>query len=187
MWVYNAETSMATITSRSATREPVDHEFDEIFRQHYQLIYRTAFGVTGSSEDAEDVLQTIFLRLLGRAIPPDLTINPRAYLYRAAVNVSLNMIRARQRQVQIADVERLPDPARLVDPALDHGTRQRLLDAISRLNTGAVEILMLRYVHNYSDAEIAKLLGTTRGTIAVSLYRSRARIKKLMRQTGEKL
>ena len=178
---------MQTVTSRSAMGEPVDHDFDEIFRQHYQLIYRTAFGVTGRSEDAEDVLQTIFLRLLGRVIPPDLTKNPRAYLYRAAVNVSLNTIRARQRQVQIEDAERLAGPARLMDPALDHPTRQRLLDAISRLNSSAVEILMLRYVHNYSDAEIAKLLGTTRGTVAVSLYRSRARIRKLMREAGETL
>jgi RNA polymerase sigma-70 factor, ECF subfamily len=178
---------MATVISRSATHEPVDHEFDEIFRQHHQLIYRTAFGVTGSSEDAEDVLQTIFLRLLGRAFPPDLTRNPRAYLYRAAVNVSLNVIRARQRQVQLEDVERLPLPAHPMDPAVDHGTRHRLLGAISRLSTAAVEILMLRYVHNYSDAQIAKLLGTTRGTVAVSLYRSRVRIRKLMRDAGEKL
>jgi DNA-directed RNA polymerase specialized sigma24 family protein len=36
-------------------------------------------------------------------------------------------------------------------------------------------------VHEYSDAEIAKLLGTSRGTIAVSLYRSRAHLKKLLR------
>jgi DNA-directed RNA polymerase specialized sigma24 family protein len=43
-------------------------------------------------------------------------------------------------------------------------------------------------VHDYSDAEIAKLLGTSRGTIAVSLYRSRAQLKKLLRRTlGENL
>jgi RNA polymerase sigma-70 factor (ECF subfamily) len=186
MWVYKAESNMATITSRSATHETVDHEFDEIFRQHYPLIYRTAFGVTGSPEDAEDVLQTIFLRLLGRAIPPDLTRNPRAYFYRAAVNVSLNVVRAKRRELPIEDVEKLPGSARLMDPEVDQGTRQRLLHAISRLNSGAVEVLMLRYVHNYSDAEIAKLLGTTRGTVAVSLYRSRSRIRKLMREAGEK-
>jgi len=41
--------------------------------------------------------------------------------------------------------------------------------------------VILGYVHDKSDAAIAKLLGTSRGTIAVSLYRSRARLRKLMR------
>ena len=169
----------------SPTRESSTDDFDDLFRQHHDLVYRTAYGITGSSEDAEDVLQTIFLRLLGREDSPDLKKNPRAYLYRAAVNVSLNTLRSKRRQVQIADVNALRDTAPTKD-AGDSDLRHRLLDAISELNTGAVEILMLRYVHNYSDAEIARMLGTTRGTIAVSLYRSRARIKKLMRASGEK-
>ena len=48
------------------------------------------------------------------------------------------------------------------------------------VNPKAASILILRYLHNYSDAEIAKLLGTSRGVIAVTLYRSRARLKKLL-------
>jgi len=39
-------------------------------------------------------------------------------------------------------------------------------------------------MHDKSDAAIAKLLGTSRGTIAVSLYRSRARLRKLMRASS---
>jgi len=54
-------------------------ESEEIFRQHSQLIYRTAFAITGHSEDAEDVLQNIFLRLLRREFPPDLSRNPKAF------------------------------------------------------------------------------------------------------------
>ena len=177
---------MATLTLATVTRDQPNTDLDGIFRQHYQLIYRTAFGLTGRSEDAEDVLQTIFLRLLGREFPPDLITNPRAYFYRAAVNVSLNVIRSRKGQVQIVDADALA----AVDESESEGadeTQKRLLNAISQLNTGAVEIVMLRYVHDYSDAQIAKMLGTTRGTVAVSLYRSRARIKKLMRGSGENL
>jgi RNA polymerase sigma-70 factor (ECF subfamily) len=162
-------------------------EFDELFREHHRLIYRTAFGITGRSADAEDVLQTIFLRLLGREFPPDLQRNPRAYLYRSAVNASLNMIRSRRRQIQIQDVDKI---AEIPDtPATDSNdeTERRLLQAIGELNDKAVEILMLRYAHDYSDAEIAKMLGTSRGTIAVSLFRSRAQLKKLMRASGENL
>jgi RNA polymerase sigma-70 factor (ECF subfamily) len=176
---------MPTVTLRSMTCGPLNQEFDELFRQHHQLIYRTALGVTGSSEDAEDVLQTIFLRLLGREFPPDLNKNPRGYLYRAAVNVSLSVIRNRSRNLQLLDPDNLTAVVCGDESERDKEVRNQLIQAISQLNRGAIEVLMLRYVHNYSYAEIAKVLGTSQSVIAVSLYRSRARIRKLMRASGE--
>jgi RNA polymerase sigma-70 factor (ECF subfamily) len=71
--------------------------FENLFRAHYTFLYRTSYALTGRAEDAEDVVQTIFLRLIRREVPPDLEQNPRAYLYRAAVNLSLNSIRSRNR------------------------------------------------------------------------------------------
>src|SRR5215510_9954759 len=76
-------------------------ELDQVFRQHHALVYRTAYGVTGSREDAQDIVQTLFLQLLRREVPPDLKKNPKAYLYRAAVNLSLTSIRQRKRRVFI--------------------------------------------------------------------------------------
>src|SRR6185436_7535468 len=84
---------------------PLEQEFDRIFREHYPLVFRTAYGVTGSPEDAEDVVQTIFLRLLRREFLPECMSDPRAYLYRAAVNLSLNVVKARQRHVLTDDAE----------------------------------------------------------------------------------
>ena len=49
----------------------------------------------------------------------------------------------------------------------------------------AAQILILRYVHDKSVAEIARLLGVSRGTIALRLFRSRARLKKLLRARME--
>ena len=46
--------------------------------------------------------------------------------------------------------------------------------------------LILRYVHDYDLAQIAKTLGTTRGSVAVSLFRSRARLKKKIREMRTK-
>jgi len=163
---------------------PIVKEAEEIFREHSQLIYRTAFAITGVSHDADDVLQTIFLKLLRREFPPDLSRNPKAYLYRASVNASLSVIRSRRRHVQIVDAESIKASTDKDDANEKEEIQRRLLDAVSQLTPGAVEILMLRYVHNYSDAEIAKMLGTSRGTIAVSLYRSRSRIRKIMRSLG---
>jgi len=53
--------------------------------------------------------------------------------------------------------------------------------AVASLKPRALEILLLHYKHDYSDAQIAALLGTSRGTIAVALFRIRARLRRLLR------
>jgi RNA polymerase sigma-70 factor (ECF subfamily) len=155
-------------------------EVETLFRDHYGLVYRTAYGVTGRAEDAEDVVQTIFLRLMRRHESPDLTRNPQGYFYRAAVNLSLNLIRQRRRTVT-DDVASLSVPLHHSQQDSEEKLHRSLYEAIAELPAKAAEILILRYVHGRSDAEIAKLLGTSRGTIAVNLYRSRTRLKKLLR------
>jgi|SRR5215469_14672104 len=154
-------------------------QLERIFDRHYELMYRTAYGLTGSAADAEDIVQTIFVRLLNRELPPDLNTAPERYLYRAAFNLSLNTIRDKKRQV-LADNMEFFDAARdtgnsgMDDVILDHV----LHEAIAMLSPAAAQIVILRYVHDYSLAEIARMLGTTRSTVAVSLFRSRSRLKK---------
>jgi RNA polymerase sigma-70 factor (ECF subfamily) len=155
-------------------------ELEELFREHHRLIYRTAYSVTGSRADAEDVLQIIFLRLLRRGRPSDLEKNPKGYLYRAAINVSLDAVRSRDRRT-LAEVERV---LAVVEPVThdnaDDERKRRLREALRQLSPRAVEIVILRHVHGYSDAEIARMLGTTRGSIAVTLFRARARLRTLL-------
>jgi DNA-directed RNA polymerase specialized sigma24 family protein len=65
------------------TRRNVPQDLDQIFLANYQLVYRTAYGLTARREDAEDVLQTLFLRLLQHGFPPGIRRNAKGYLYRA--------------------------------------------------------------------------------------------------------
>jgi len=171
---------MSTVNVTDVIGEALEQEFEEIFQANYHMAYRTAYGVIGNSQDAEDVAQTIFLRLLRRKLPPELKKNPRAYIYRAAVNQSLNTIQKKKRHVLTDNAERFEAPRPVAASESPEEIHRRLYEAVAELSPSAAHILILRYVHNYSDAEIAKLLGTSRGTIAVSLYRSRARLRKLM-------
>lgn len=170
-----------SIASVPRANEPVAAEFEEIFREHSRMVYRTAFTITGNHPDADDVLQNIFLTLLEREFPLDFRTSARAYLYRAAVNMSLKVIRSRKRRRLADGVELLEAPPPLTEANPDEETRRSLREAIARLKPRAVEILILRYEHGYSDAEIAKMLGKSRGTVAVTLYRARAKLKKLLR------
>ena len=168
------------IATEPRTTSTYPESFEKVFREHSEFVYRTAYRVTGSVEDAEDVLQSLFVRLLRRELPPDFEKNPKAYLYRSAVNLSLNLIRTRKRTVLTGAVEDL-ESARRVESRGQAEIEERLREAMAALHPRAAEILILRHVHDYTDAEIARLLGTSRGTIAVSLFRTRARLRKSIR------
>ena len=178
--------SIAAVPDLSYQTSSLD--FEAIFRQYSPLVYRTARAVIGNTEDAEDVVQAVFLKLMRRHDPPDFTKNPQAYLYRAAVNMSLDVIRARRRRTFTDDVELLEVPVAVANSQFTDDIHARLNESLKDLDPKAVEILVLRYVHDYSDAEISKMLGTSRGAIAVRLFRLRARLKRVLRtRSGEKL
>jgi len=170
----------ATSAFTVATNNEFPHEFEALFQAHYDLVYCTAYSVTGRVEDAEDVAQSIFLRILKRKRTRDfMQPNPRGYLYRAAVNESLTVVEARQRRErrQVGEEAAFAVPAHVAAPADD---QSELYAAIARLNRKAAQILILRHIHDYTDSEIAQLLGTSRGVIAVTLYRARRRLRTLL-------
>jgi RNA polymerase sigma-70 factor (ECF subfamily) len=171
---------MSTATVPKVNSESLSPDFEEAYRQYSPMVYRTARAVTGNPEDAEDVLQTIFLRLIRQEDSGQLRKNPKAYLYRAAVNLSLDVLRARTRRTFTHEVEALEAPAPAPTARFDEDTHAKLQQALAELSPEAAHILVLRYVHNYSDAEISKLLGTSRGAIALRLFRLRTRLKKAL-------
>jgi RNA polymerase sigma-70 factor (ECF subfamily) len=190
---------MSPVAAFTRAHEPLPEELDvsrnasaafleEIFREHSLLVYRTAYSVTGSAQDAEDIVETLFLQLLRRGFPLDFRKNPKGYLYRAAVNHALNAVKSNQRRASLVDPARLelaadvPAEAQTFDREAD--LQERLVAAIAQLKPRAVEMLVLRYEHNCSEAEIGTLLGTSRGVVAVTLYRARARLKKLLRASA---
>jgi RNA polymerase sigma factor (sigma-70 family) len=127
------------------------------------------------------VLQSLFVRLMRQELPAEFEHHPRAYLYRATVNLSLNLIRSRRRTVSAETAGDCETPALWQESRAAGATREKLRDALAELHPKAAEILILRHVHGYTDKEIAAFLGTSRGTIAVSLVRSRAKLRRTIR------
>jgi RNA polymerase sigma-70 factor (ECF subfamily) len=148
------------------------------------MVYRAAYRITGSASDAEDVLQTLFLRLIRREWVPDRELGWPAYLRRSAVNIALDIVRSRARQVSIGDAEMII-PENRPDPYREHSAtelRQWFATAVAQLNPTWAEICILRYVEGYKIEEIAALLHTSRSTVAVTLFRTRSRLQKSMRK-----
>ena len=159
-------------------------ELESLFRDHHEQIFRTAYRITGSAVDAEDVLQTIFLRLASSKEQRDLSPSPGSYLHRAAVNAALDLMRGRTRarSVSIESVEPTREfTSSDLNPEEAHAENQlraRVREAVARLGGRAATTFALRYFEGYDNREIAELLGTSQMVVAVTLHRARTRLRK---------
>lgn len=167
-----------------ATPDAVVDGLQGLFEEHHRLIFHTAYRVTGNASDAEDVLQTIFLRLLNR--PPESLDTAKAggYLRRAAINASLDLLRSRKRSRLVALDQQVleevgPSSAVESDPVRRFASlelRDRLRRELANVNARAAEMFVLRYFEGYRNSEIGPMLGTSRMTVAVTLHRLRKRL-----------
>src|SRR5512144_113470 len=100
------------------SREPAPGPtpLEAAFEAHHAAVFRAAYRVTGNATDAEDVLQTVFLRLLRRPTEAEAVESMGGYLRRAAVNAALDLMRSRQNAA--VPLENLP-PAADSSPAPD--------------------------------------------------------------------
>jgi RNA polymerase sigma-70 factor, ECF subfamily len=152
---------------------------EQIFLNHKDMVFRAAYRITGNGTDAEDVLQTVFLRLVRQDDITAITNLP-GYLHRSAVNASLDLLRARKHEITVS-LDQDPQPA---DPqsasagATATELRDWLRQALARLNPRWAEMFVLRFVAGFSNREIAGMMKTSPAVVAVVLHRTRAQLKK---------
>jgi len=156
-----------------------------IFAEHHRRVLTAAYRITGNMADAEDVAQTVFLRVAdGSGLP---VANARSYLYRAAINGALDLLRKRKSaptealdaadHVACAGQNSSPE-ARTSGRELGEWLRL----AIAELPTRAAEMFTLRYLEELDNREIATQMGTSQAVVAVTLHHARSRLKKRLRE-----
>lgn len=171
--------NLPSILEESAIAIP--DELERAYRVHHGLVFRTAYRITGNVADAEDVLQTVFLRLVRRGVSA--VENEETYLRRAAINAAMDVIRSRQANPTVE----LPDlPVEL--PQNDAGDlRQALGRALAQLKPRPAEIFALRFLEGFSNPQIARMLGISQVLVAVIVHRTRQQLRKeLGRYLGDR-
>ena len=159
-------------------------ELERIFRQNQTRVFATAYRVTGSAQDAEDCLQTVFLRLLRRQDKLDLSPSPVSYLHRAAVNAALDLMRARSRSRSIP-LDDSVAPAAGDQQSADRRQRDReirrgLRQAILQLSSKSATIFTMRFLEGTPNREIADAMGMSQAAVGVAVHRARNQVKKEM-------
>ena len=148
--------------------------FQDLFERYSETVYRTALRVTGNAADAEDVLQTVFLRVLDHQLTLDPLWSPERYLRRAATNASIDLIRRRVSRAETGIEESRGIGARESTALL----KEQLRRAIAKLPAENAELFVLCYVEGYSYEELADQFQLDRGTIASRLSRIRTALQK---------
>ncbi len=170
----------------------IPDELERAFRAHHGLVFRTAYRITGNAADAEDVLQTVFLRLVRRGANADTVENAvenqESYLRRAAINAALDVIRSRQANPTV-ELPDLPDETVQNDGHdLMPELRQALGRAMAQLKPRAAEIFALRFLEGFNNPQIAHMLGISQVLVAVIVHRTRQQLRKeLGSYLGDKL
>jgi RNA polymerase sigma-70 factor (ECF subfamily) len=160
-------------------------ELEDVFRAHQACVLKAAYRVTGSMADAEDVAQSVFLRLARGTVDHSRISNLQGYLHRSAVNAALDLIRSRGHReivpVETAD-ELHSNPS--LSPERAHSSseiKNSLRQELAKLSPRTAEMFTLRYIEGLDNPEIAAMMNTSQAVVAVTLHRTRARLKKSLR------
>jgi RNA polymerase sigma-70 factor, ECF subfamily len=151
-------------------------EFTELYENHYAAVYRTALRVTGNPADAEDVLQTVFLRVLSRRDRLEYSRMPEAYFRRAAANAAVDLLRRKATHAEI-QLEDTPSPVAKETETL---LKERLRRAVTTLEQNDAILFLLRHVEGLTNGELAEMFGQEKNGIAVRLHRIRQALQTEM-------
>lgn len=186
----NAQAEQRDLIDRCLAGDPA--AWDQVVRTYWKRVFNITYKFVGRYDDAEDLTQEIFVRLL-RALP---TYDRRANFETWLTSVSRNhcidhyrrLRRENERFTHDIDPEDVPleDPLRRPDVTLEKENQVELVrKALARLSPTLREAVALRDVHDLSYQEIAERLQLAEGTVKSRINRGRKELGKHLRALQE--
>ena len=156
--------------------------FTELVIRYQKPIYNAAFWVLRKAEDANDVTQIVFLKVVERLDDYNPQYKFFSWIYRIAVNESLNLLRRNGHDEPLdedAEFEAPPGcgPESQVG---SHEVSRRVQDTVMRMSTNDRTVLCLRHFSECSYEEIAQVLDIDEKTVKSRLFDARKRLRVLL-------
>ena len=159
--------------------------FDELVNRHIQVVYNLALRVVGNREDAWDLTQGTFLKAWRGLDGFDVRRQFFSWLYRIALNESLNQLRGRRPREALD--ERIPDPSPSPDSRVEDRERQEAVQgALMELDEGHRQIIVLRHFADLSYAELSGLLEVSQEKVKSRLFTARQMLGRILQRRGFK-
>ena len=160
---------------RSVSHTPQYLHTGNIYMQHRDFLYRVALRILHNADDAEDVVQNVFLRMMRNDHAPDEGRSAVGYLRRAAKNAAIDVIRKR--------TQRAESELGTYYPAADEGfaRRRHVRQVMEQLPVRNAQLIELHYHGGYMYEELASHFGMQIGTVKSRLHRIRAVLQEELR------
>ena len=150
-------------------------QFTDLVKKYIDTVFRLAFSYLKSREDAEDVVQNVFLKLYRQRTPFDGEEHIRHWLIRVTVNECKTMLRSLWRKT-----ESFEDYAAKL--TFENPERSALFYAVMDLPKKYRLPIYLYYYEGYSTAELTEILRMPKGTVCVNLKRGRELLKQSLEE-----
>jgi RNA polymerase sigma-70 factor (ECF subfamily) len=155
--------------------------FRELVVRYQRPVYNAAFWILRNADDARDIAQTVFLRVAERSDDYDPSHKFFSWIYRIAVNESLNLLRRNGREEALDEEAEVPDGDADPERQFVDGERTRLVrEALTRMSVADRTVITLRHFSELSYREIADVLGIDEKTVKSRLFEARQRLRALL-------
>ena len=157
--------------------------FTELVIRYQRPIYNAAFWILRSAEDARDVAQIVFLRVAERLDEFDSQHKFFSWIYRIAVNESLNLLRRNEHEEFLDDEIDLPG-LETANPEVLAGEAERtrrIERALMGMSTSDRTVIVLRHFSECSYQEIAQILDIDEKTVKSRLFEARQRLRDMLK------
>jgi RNA polymerase sigma-70 factor (ECF subfamily) len=157
--------------------------FTALVVRYQKPIYNAAFWILRRAEDASDITQTVFLRVAQRLDEFDARYKFFSWIYRIAVNESLNLLRRNGREEALDDEVDLPG-SKSDDPEQRAAAAQlsaRIRSALMRMSTSDRMVLTLRHFSECSYREIGQILDLDEKRVKSRLYEARQQLRSMLK------
>ncbi len=156
--------------------------FTELMTRYQRPVYHAAFGVLHRAEDAKDITQDVFLKVVDRLNEYDPQYKFFSWIYRIALNESFNLQR-RNNRIDPRDVETSLPGSDLGNPenqVADEQLCKRIRSALMRMSEDDRTVLSLRHFSECSYETIGQILDLDEKTVKSRLFESRQRLRGLL-------
>jgi len=174
--------SAAHVRTLVAKAQQGDREaLEELYLLHFDRIYSYLHMSVGNRHDAEDLTTQTFLKMLEAIARFRWQSAPfSAWLFRIAHNLAMDHFRANRRWQPEEEVPEPPDSeeASAEEEAMHSIGRQSMLELIENLSADQQQVLTLKFVFNFPNAEVATILGKTEGAIKSLQHRALVSLQK---------
>jgi RNA polymerase sigma factor (sigma-70 family) len=157
-------------TQQEVTGVPQGFDLTEIYDRYGPMLFRLCFIQLKSKEDAEDAVQSVFMKLLSERKSFESDDHLRFWLVRVAINTCKNALKSAFRRKTVG-------PEALTDLSVTDELHIQILLDLLALPPKHRQVLYLYYYVGYSAAEIGRLLGVKESAVFMRLSRARKQLK----------